>query len=160
MTSVVFSEAFLTISAIAIAVVLTSTLLANIQDINNIQVALSNRMKDRIGISVKIVFASTNDTIVYVWIKNTGIKPVPYDLIDDGDLYFGKIGSESYIEYGSQSTPTWNYTIVNNLKNNSYWDIGETIQVTIYLDAPLPEGDYRVIYIVYTGEMDEYMFSV
>ena len=161
MTSTIFSEAFLTISSIAIATILAASIIAGVNQMNNIQVSIAMDMEEKIGQKVKIIYASTDgSTTVYLWIKNIGIKPIALNLVGEGELYFGQLGQEKLIPFNTSSLPTWNYTIVDNPDNDGYWDRSETIQLNIYLDTALQQGDYHVLYTTYLGELSDYYFSI
>jgi len=160
MTSTIFSEAFLTISSIAIAAMLAASIFSGVNQMSNIQVTLTNSFQEKMKHETKIIYASIDgNNIVHVWIKNIGMEPIPTQLISQGDVYFGLMGEEQYIQYNRSLKPTWNYTLVDNPDNDDYWDIGETIQIDIYLNTPLKQGDYHVIYSTYLGKTTEYYFS-
>ncbi len=160
MTSTVFSEAFLTISSIAIAAMLAASIFSGVNQMSNIQITLTNSFQEKMKHETKIIYASIDgNNIVHVWIKNIGMEPIPTQLIPQGDVYFGLMGEEQYIQYNRSLKPTWNYTLIDNPDNDDFWDIGETIQINIYLNTPLNQGDYHVIYSTYLGKTTEYYFS-
>ncbi len=160
MPSVVFSEAFLTIAAILIAVMLTGVIISNIEQLGNIQTIVTNKIKEDMKIRVKIVFVSVNGSTVYIWIKNTGLEPIPASLISSGDLYFGPYGNVTYIKYNSGSYPNWRYILINDVDHDGYWDPSETIEIVIDYGSQLSPGDYQVRYVVYNGYHTDYYFSI
>jgi len=162
MSHVVISEVFITVAAVVIISIFTATFLGNIQQLRDMQTMVTKSIEEKMSIDIKIIFATgvENESIVKVWVKNIGIGSISYDLIGKGDLFFGKVGNFSYISYNSSITPTWNFTILNDVDGDNRWDLGETILITIYLDSPLERGDYYIRYVTYTGEYDEYQFSI
>lgn len=159
MTSTIFSEAFLTTSSIIIATMLAASVLSGVYQMHNLNTKMTIDMEEKLTQKIKIIYASTNGSQVYIWIKNIGIKPIAIDLIDEGELYFGLMGKEALIPYNVNELPTWNYTIVDNTDKDEYWDRGETIQITIYLTSNLTIGDYHILYTTYLGKTSDYYFS-
>lgn len=160
MPSVVISEGFMTISAIIIATLLTATIVNNIHQIQNMQSIVTMSMKEKMGTKFSIVFTSIENDTVRVWLKNIGTLRVSSDLVGRGDLYFGPTGSEKYIPFNSSSRPLWNYTLVGDYDGDGYIDPGETVEIVIYYDSTLSQGDYHVRYVVYTGYSTDYYISL
>jgi|Deesub1362A_J573_1020465.scaffolds.fasta_scaffold00003_75 archaellum component FlaG (FlaF/FlaG flagellin family) len=160
MPSIVFSEGFITVSAIILATIFTAAVVTNLQQMSYIQVAMTQNMKEKLSTKVEIIFTTVSNDTVYVWIKNTGLNHIPHDLISRGDLYWGKKGGEEYIPFNSTTPPTWNYNAVNDVDGDGYWDPGETVLFTIYLGVAQSTGDYHAIYITYNGEKTEYSIAL
>lgn len=162
MSHVIMSEVFITVAAIIVISVFTASFLGNMQQLRDIQILVTQSLEEKMSVDIKIVFAYANkgETTVKVWIKNVGVKGISYSLIGKGDLFFGPDGNFSYIPYNSDTLPTWNFTVLNDVDGDGRWDRGETIQITIYLDTTLDNGDYYVRYVTYTGCYDEYQFSI
>jgi len=159
MSSVIFSESFMTIAAIILAVVFSSVVVVNIQQINNMQSIMTSTIKDKMETEVKIIFASTRDYEIHIYIKNTGINNIPFDLLGRGDLYFGLRGKEEYIPFNASSYPTWTYNVINDIDKDGYLDPGETVELVIYVNYTLSSGDYHVKYVTYNGVTSDYYFS-
>lgn len=160
MSSVIFSESFVTIAAIVLAVIFSSAVVVNIQQINNVQSIMTSSIKDKMETDVKIVFASISGELVYVYVKNIGVNSIPVELISRGDLYFGLRGRENYIPFNLTSYPTWNYYLINDVDRDEYLDPGETIELLIHLNETLVSGDYHVRYVTYNGVIIDYYFSI
>ncbi len=162
MSHVIISEVFVTVTAIIIVSVFAATFLGNLQQLRDAQILVTQSLQEKMSVDIKIIYAVgyENEDIVKVWVKNTGLESIPFNLIKSGDLFFGPSGESTYIPYNSSSLPTWNFTILNDVDSDDCWDRGETILITIHLDSPLSKGDYYVRYVAYTGEYDEYSFSI
>ena len=160
MPSIVFSEGFITVSAIILATIFTAAVVTNLQQMSYIQVAMTQNIKDRISTKVEIVFVTVDNDTVYIWIKNTGLNHIPHDLISRGDVYWGRKGAEQYISYNASTPPKWLYTAVNDVDNDGYWDPGETILITVYTGTTQSAGDYHAVYTTYNGVETEYNIAV
>jgi archaeal flagellar protein FlaG len=81
----------------------------------------------------RIVNTFANDTAVKVWMKNVGAtRPSIYD-IQKSDVYYGTSTSIERYSYGSgghAATKNFDY-LLGDATNNGYWDIGETLEITI-----------------------------
>lgn len=160
--SSITAEAYLTIAVIVAASALTVSLNVSLQKIGDAERERALVFKRDMEIRVSIIFASQyNSTSVKVWVKNVGRKTIEGSLIGTNDnLFFGKEGSFQHIPYNQTTTPTWVYTIVNDLDNDDNWDPSETIEITINYGTTLSAGDYFVRYAAYNGAYSDYSFSL
>lgn len=164
MSSTVISEAYLVIASVIALSLISGAVLLNLQEIRSAQVDSTRVLKDRIRVDVRIVFATSvqGSSTAYVWVKNVGAEGIASTLVPQGDLYFGPAGGARYVPYDEtgSTAPSWSFRIVNDVDGDGRWDPGETIEIVVLWDSPLGAGDYYVRYSAYTGDYDEYYFSI
>ena len=125
------------------------------QEMANEAQIVSDRMKSRIVI---IDAANTLDLkTVYVWVKNVGssiIQPT-----EKSDVFFGQEGSFNSIPYLNNAQgayPSWSF----ELENDTEWQNGATLKITITYDKALDPGIYYIKIVIPNGVSDEYFFSM
>ena len=164
MSSTVISEAYLVIASVVALSLISGAILLNLQELKSAQVDSTRMLKHKIRVDIKIVFATADQgsSTAYLWVKNVGAESIPSDLVPQGDLYFGPAGGARYVPYDATgaTAPSWTFTIVNDVDGDGRWDPGETIEVAVTWDSPLGAGDYYVRFSVFTGDYDEYYFSL
>ncbi len=162
-SSTVITESILTIAAIVSIAVVLAAFIPNLYYLESAHRGYVMRIKTELETEVKIIFASgsVDSDEVKIWVKNVGSASIPSELIGEAsDLLFGPKGNFTRIPFNSASSPTWSYTIVNDLDGDGDWDPQETIEITLSFGQALSEGDYYVRFSVYTGSYDEYYFSL
>ena len=164
MSSVVLSEALLTVAVVVAASIFSVVFVSNLQLLLNSQQEKMLKLAENMEIKVEIIFADalqSNDT-VKVWVKNIGQKPIPRQLIGlDSGLFLKKRGGEVWrIPYNADVKPSWNFTLLNSVDEE--WDPEETLEVTISLpDGTLDVGDWIVRFVApINGAYDDYVFSL
>ena len=116
-------------------------------------VSIADKTNDRLQSNIEVIQSATEDTEVYVWVKNVGTSRVM--AVDQSDIFYGKPDDFSRIPYGS-GAPYWDYTI----ENDSDWVPMSTLKITIHLTTPPSAGTYYVKIVIPNGISDEHTFSV
>ena len=150
-------EAIFLISAIVAASAFSTTIYSMINDIGQIQRENLAKVKNEITTEFRIIFAYgvAGGNTVKLWVKNVGGDSLPDSLIRLSDIYLKTPSNVLRIPYGG-----WVYSIVNDENSDGRWGLGETLEITVTLDAPLETGDYTVKFVAYNGFTSSYFFSV
>ena len=161
MASRVISEAILTLAVLAMAITFAVTAFSSFQRLNNAYAYKSSSTDDILKTDIEIIFAANSSTTtIRIWIKNVGGSSISQNLISKSDLFFGPVENVSYIVYGGDTPPKWNYTICNDIDSDDTWDPGETIEILVTTSQTLDTGDYKVKFSTYNGVTDTYTFSL
>jgi archaellum component FlaG (FlaF/FlaG flagellin family) len=141
----IVAEAIFVISLIITASAYASTMFNFVDDLKQANQAKIARMKREALTSVEplMSYVSDNRSIVHLWLKNVGTERISYAEIEASDIFL--IGREtfSYMKYG-QGASRWTYNVLKeNLPDNG-WSWGETLEITLRLEAPLNPGEYTV----------------
>jgi hypothetical protein len=122
-------------------------------------VSMAEKVDERMKSRISIVHAanSANRTSVYLWIKNVGTQRI----VDIGasDLFFGQeddFDRVPYVSNAGDSYPRWIYS----LENDTEWQTGATLKVTILYSSDPGAGTYFAKFIIPNGISDEYYFSM
>lgn len=113
----------------------------------------TSKIDDRIRSQVKVVEIASEDTDVYIWVKNVGSSSI--GSIDNCDIFWGPEGNFARITYGGSTAPYWNYVIENSTK----WGPTATIKITIHLSSA-PSGEYYFKIVIPNGISDEKIYSI
>ncbi len=149
--------------------VINTTYPAIVRSSNSI-VMTSERMEERIGSQISIVYATGEldsagawqDTDsdgyfdVTVWVKNVGSTRILG--VDQMDVFLGMTGSTTRIPHvndAGASYPRWSYTI----ENGTEWTNTVTIKISIHYSGAQTTGTYVVKVITPSGAYDEHTFS-
>jgi archaellum component FlaF (FlaF/FlaG flagellin family) len=161
-TSVIISEAYLTVAVIISASVLSAAFYSSLQRVADAQREKSIEFGRSLGTSVRTLFAAKfNSTTIKVWVKNIGIETVHSDLIGSkADLFLGPKGNFQRVSYSTSPPPTWVYILKNDGNSNGHWDPGETIEITANMGSTLTSGDYFARYSAYTGASHDLTFTI
>jgi len=162
MASTAISESYMIVIAIVAASILSAAVLPSVSQITQVYNNKAQDFKIESETNIKVIFSFgvNGENTVNVWVKNTGKIRIPSSLIEQSDVFFGPVGEFSRIKYNETSGSTWNYTIENDLNEDSIWDPLETIKITITLDSPISTGDYYVKFATFQGSWSEYDFSI
>ncbi len=156
----VITISLLTISSVIGVIVLVNSIFPSVYQVSASVSSISATLNEKIRTNIDIIFVigdnSTNT--VSLWIKNTGSSKISGKSIEMSDLFIYNTSIYKRIPYNTGTRPYWIYTIEND-DGDGYWDRGETINVTAYLDFDL-HGDYNVVFILYNGASDKDTFSV
>jgi len=122
-------------------------------------VSMAEHVDERMKSRINIVHAANtaNRTSVYLWVKNVGTQRIV--TIDESDLFFGQSDNFSRISYVDDAEggyPQWDY----NLENDTEWQTGATLKITITYSSDPGEGTYYSKFIIPIGISDEYYFSM
>lgn len=155
------TEVILAIVSIVVASTIASVYISNMNQAADLQKLQLAKLKEEIEYNCKIVFAysSKSSDNVRLWVKNTGAKQMPPQLVKHSEILLISSNNVKYLLQG-YSPPSWAYSLLNDLDNDGRWDPSETIEITLSLDEGLIEGDYTVKLILFNGRTCEYIFSV
>jgi len=154
MVSVTYSEAILLIAALIAASLFAGVVLSKLGAMESAYSQALQQEKSRFLMDIKIIYAASNSSKVYVWVKNVGVSPI--SSLESLDVYFGEYSQAQYIPFNSSSPPTWHYSFYDD---DQLWKPGETIKITIDLSQPLQSGVYYLKVATGGGVSDEYVFS-
>ncbi len=79
--------------------------------------------------------------------------------IEQSDVFFGQEGSFNRIPYINNvqgAFPSWSF----ELENDTKWQNGTTLKITIKYDKGLGPGIYYIKMVIPNGISDEYFFSM
>lgn len=153
-------EVVLAIVSIIVASTIASVYISNMNQAMDLQRLQLTKMKQEIEYDCKIVFAYSykSSNIVKLWVKNTGVKQIPTQLITYSEIILISSDNIRYLLNGDYS-PNWNYNILNDLDGDNRWDPSETLEIRIKLNETIGEGDHSIKLILFNGRLCEYAFS-
>jgi archaellum component FlaF (FlaF/FlaG flagellin family) len=158
MASSIVSEGIVLIAVVVAAAMLSQVFLTTMTGIEQSSITMSERLGDKMKTSVKVISAvNSSSTSVKVWVKNTGTNIIPSAVVEQSDVLFGRLGEYSYVEY-SELGVGWDFALLNSDDTN--WQNGETMEITITTSAALATGDYYVCFNTFNGVSDEHYFSI
>jgi len=158
MASSIVSEGIVLVAVVVAAAMLSQVFLTAMTGIEQSSLTMSERLGDKMKTSIQVISAvNTSSTTVKVWVKNTGTYIMPSAVIQRGDVIFGKYGEFSLVEY-AESGAGWDFRLLNSDDTN--WQSGETIEVTITASTALSKGDYYFCFNTFNGVDDELYFSI
>ncbi len=149
----------LIVGAVTAAVVVILTIGPSIGGTSQSVVESQGEAAARIKTSIEIIAVASNSagTKVEAWVKNVGVSTV--DSIDKSDVFLIKSGTrfDAMTYSGSGSNKTW----TGDLGNNSSWDRGVSLHVTITLSGGdvLGSGNHILRVSTFNGITDEKTFS-
>lgn len=152
------STAILTIAAITIAMVLTSSLVPAADSGGRALLGLSGRLEERMLTDMALLHAAaetdvTGQTYVRVWLKNTGSVPIVD--VERMDLILIGSGSVSHHVFGT-GIGKWQYQVLHGLDE---WIPGATIRVDLPV-ATHSAGLYEVQIVSPSGSRAKDSFSL
>ncbi len=156
----VITVSLLTISSVIGVIVLVNSIFPSVYQVSSSVSSVSTTLNEKIRTNIDIVFVigdNATDT-VSLWVKNTGSSKISGKGIEMSDLFIYNTSIYKRIPYNTGTRPYWIYTIEND-DGDGYWDRGETINITAYLDFNL-SGEYTVVFILYNGASAKDTFSV
>jgi archaeal flagellar protein FlaG len=156
MVQEVIVSAILIIASVIAVVAFVDAVIPSVYDLSNSYNSLANNMEDHFKTAIEIVFTYPEGNNVTVWIKNIGSTNIPLSELNHCDFYV--LSSSSYWNpvLGSNSTPSWNYTLVNG--NGSTWNHGQTIQASMNFNT-LPSNSIIRSNFPYTMECQLRIYS-
>jgi len=158
MASSIVSEGIVLIAVVVAAAMLSQVFLTTMTGIEQSSITMSKRLGDKMETSVKVLSAvNSSSTSVKVWVKNTGTNIIPSSVIERSDVLFGTYGNYDYVDY-SEAGVGWDFTLLNSDDTN--WQNGETVEITITTSAALAKGDYYFSFNTFNGVSDDHYFSI
>ncbi|MFW5987308.1 MAG: hypothetical protein ACOCPU_03730 [Methanohalophilus sp.] len=152
----VIATSLLIIASVIAVVALINAILPSISGLSHSYTTVAQDMENQVKTDVDIIFITTQDNNVSMWLKNVGYNQISLSSVKFSDIFISSSSNNWYPGYNSTSNPTWNYTMENG--NGDIWDSGETIKITVGLDD-LPSDTYRVKFILYNGVSATDIFS-
>lgn len=158
MASSIVSEGIVLIAVVVAAAMLSQVFLTTMTGIEQSSVTMSERLGDKMKTSIKIISAvNSSSTTAKVWVKNTGTNIIPSAVIEQSDVIFGRFGAYGYVDF-SEAGVGWDFALLNSDDTN--WQNGETIEITITAAAAFIKGDYYFCFNTFNGVDDELYFSI
>lgn len=153
-------EVVLAIVSIIVASTIASVYISNMNQAMDLQRLQLTKMKQEIEYDCKIVFAYSykSSNIVKLWVKNTGVKQIPSQLITYSEIILISSDNIMYLLSGDYSS-NWSYNILNDLDGDDRWDPSETLEIRLKLNETIGEGDHFIKLILFNGRLCEYAFS-
>ena len=156
MAKEVIVTAILIISSVIAVVAFVNAIIPSVYDLTSSYNSLANNMGDQLKTAIDIIFIHPEGNDVYIWIKNIGSTNIPLSQLRYSDVFILSPSGYSNPGFESNSTPSWNYTLVNG--NGDTWNHGETLKVSIHFDT-LQNNTYQVTYFLYNGVSASDKFS-
>ncbi len=155
MSQSVISEGILLVAVVVAAATISQVFLANVVGLQSGSASMAERLASKMETDICILGAvNQSETVVKVWLKNTGSETIPSALVKEGDVLFGEC---SFVEY-SEAGSGWRFTVLDGV--DSDWHPGETLEITVTSSTTLTRGDYYFVYITHNGIKDEIHFSL
>jgi archaellum component FlaF (FlaF/FlaG flagellin family) len=122
-------------------------------------VSMTDKIDDRMKSRIDVVHAtgSADRQTVYVWVKNVGSTRI--ETIEECDVFLGPEDNFMRIPHETNAGatyPRWSYDI----ENDTEWNIGATVKLTITYDSDPGTGTYYVKIVIPNGIAAEYYFSM
>jgi len=155
------TEFTLAIAATVIAATLAGVYFTSLNQVADLQKLQVLGLKEQLYYRCDIIYAhsSSGSTTVKLWVKNTGFKDLPRELIEKSEIIILG-GSKVYYLLHGDSSNSWSYKLLNDSDDDSRWDPSETIEVEVRLSASLTSGDYYLKFVLFNGAESEYSLSV
>jgi archaeal flagellar protein FlaG len=149
MVQEVIVTSILIIASVIAVVAFVDAVIPSVYDLSNSYNSLANNMGDQYKTAIAIVYVYPEGNNVTVWIKNVGTTDIPLSQVNYCDFFV--YSSTNYWNpiFGSNSTPSWNYMLVNG--NGSTWNPEQTIQASINLDSLPSNTTYQIKCSLYNG---------
>jgi flagellar protein FlaG len=159
MSAETFTTAMFLITAVIAAGVLINAVFPVVYTMAGTFQSATHESDLRLRTDFKIVATYSNSSHANVWMKNIGSQRIAYTDIQKSDVFSGPVGNYARLEYANEYPADlvngqWTETL-SDLNTNSYWDSGETLQVTakfssmpssgdmVYFQFVLPNGIWR-----------------
>ena len=155
------TEFTLAIAATVIAATLPGVYFTSLNQVADLQKLQVLGLKEQLYYRCDIIYAhsSSGSTTVKLWVKNTGFKDLPRELIEKSEIIILGGSKVYYLLHGGSSN-SWRYKLLNDSDDDSRWDPSETIEVEVRLSASLTSGDYYLKFVLFNGAESEYSLSV
>jgi flagellar protein FlaG len=135
MSSDTFTTAIFLITAVVAAAVMVNAIFPLVYTMAGTFSSTTHASDERLRSDFKIVTTvatSGAPGTAKVWMKNIGSANIPVVEINRSDVFFGPVGNFGRLTHTIVAPPPdgyWRYDL-SDLNTNSYWDPGETLQVT------------------------------
>jgi flagellar protein FlaG len=153
----VIVTAILIIASVIALVAFVDAVIPSVHGLSNSFNSLANNIGDQYKTAIAIVSVYPEGNNVTVWMKNVGSTDIPLTQVHFCDFFVYSSSNYWNPVFGSNLTPSWNYTLVNG--NGSTWNPGQTIQASLNLDTLPSNTTYQVKCSIYNGVSSSDIFS-
>jgi len=159
MASAIIGEGIMIIASVIVAGALAGVILNQVGVFESTIVETTDAQQEKMLTKVKIVYASnSSNTILDVWVKNTGRNPVTS--VTSMDVFFGPINQVTRYTYDSAiafADNTWDFA---NNSPPTVWQMLNTTKIQIDESSLAKDVTYVVRVGTPNGIFDEYIFSL
>jgi len=155
------TEFTLAVAATVIAATLAGVYFTSLNQVADLQKLQVLGLKEQLYYRCDIIYAHSSEgsMTIKLWVKNTGFKDIPRELIEKSEIIILSRDKVYYLLYGNSGN-SWSYRLLNDSDGDSRWDPSETIEVEVHLGKTLTSGDYYLKFILFNGVKSEYSLSV
>ncbi len=148
----IITEITLAVAASIAAAALAGVYLTSMGQASDLQRIQVMQLREELSYGCKIIYAHgrMGDTEVRAWVKNTGLRDIPQDLVKRSEVILASRDRIHYLLHGTAS-PSWIYILRNDADMDERWDPGETLEITLRLGEPLPRDDYILKLSLFNG---------
>jgi archaeal flagellar protein FlaG len=159
MAKEVIATAILLIASVIAVVAFVNAVIPSVYDLSHSYGSIASNMGDQFKTDIDIIFVYPDGNNVTVWIKNVGSSDIPFSKLNYSDVFVlsSSTGPLNPVFKGN-STPSWNYNLVNGDAGGDTWNRGETIKADINF-ASLPSNSYQITFFLYNGVSASDKFS-
>jgi len=129
------------IGAVLGAAVLITAILPAIFSAGDTFGTVSSSAEQKLKTDFRIVNTYANASAVQVWMKNVGNNRISVYDVRNADVFLG-LSSSNYKRYGYGSGTDGNSFIDSGTSIGEYWEIGETLEISILGISPASGIDF------------------
>ncbi|ABD39879.1 conserved hypothetical protein [Methanospirillum hungatei JF-1] len=141
MASEAISSSIMIIGAVLGAAVLITAILPAIFSAGDTFGTVSSSAEQKLKTDFRIVNTYANASAVQVWMKNVGNNRISVYDVRNADVFLG-LSSSNYKRYGYGSGTDGNSFIDSGTSIGEYWEIGETLEISILGISPASGIDF------------------
>lgn len=149
MASEAISSSILLIGAVLGAAVLITAILPAIFSAGDTFGTVAHSADEQLKTDFKIINSyatTTSPLIAKVWMKNVGGTRLSIYDLQKSDVFFGQGNSITHYSYATGGTEkTFEYAVLKTTQNG-YWEVGDTVELTLHLPAGTISSDSVVLY--------------
>ncbi|HWR24915.1 MAG TPA: hypothetical protein VN278_01665 [Methanosarcina sp.] len=149
MSKEVIATALLLIASVIAVVAFIGAIIPSVYDLSSSYNSVASTMGDQLKTDIEIIFIYPEGDHVSVWIKNVGASSIPLSKLQYSDIFIMSPSNYWNPGFGSNSTPSWSYTLVNGAGDT--WKKGETIKAEVSFNETLPSNNYQISFFLYNG---------
>jgi flagellar protein FlaG len=149
MSKEVIATALLLIASVIAVVAFVTAVIPTVYDLSSSYNSIANNMEDQFKTDIEIIFIYPEGDHVSVWIKNVGSSSIPLSKLQYSDVFIMSPSNYWNPSFESNSTPSWDYTLVNGAGDT--WKKGETIKAEVSFNETLPSNNYQISFFLYNG---------
>ncbi len=153
MSKEVIVTALLVIATVVAVSIFIASMLPAIYDLSDTYASITNKLSNRIGTDIRVIFIKVNSSNVTFWAKNIGYNRISASMLNLSDVFIVS-SNQSYHMTFSDSRISYN---IENGDGDDYWEYGETLKVSI--NVSLDSGEYILTFVLYNGVKTSEIFS-